>query len=402
MTLNVVSELISGRKAEFPALPDAEDVAGMSRAIGHADSHRVNIGEGGAPFRFFTALAASIPGLDLTLTTRRPLIRRPHAILFNTLREAGADIRSIRRPDRPPLHIIGRLLDPPPLRIDPGVSSQFISALMMAAPLWKSGLDLTFEGANPVSLPYLRMTGEVMKRFGCEVMMDDDRIRVAPGKCIAPAEYKIPTDWSAASYFYELALLLPGKRIPLQHLTPPAESLQGDAECAGIFRHLGVMTLYDSIDDHYYLYLPTSASESLKNREATYVIDLNGTPDLAPALAVGFCLAGIRFRFENVAHLRHKETDRMAALETELRKLGYVIRTGTDSMDWDGATCRPEEHPVISTYSDHRMAMAFAPAAVRYPGLTIEHPEVTVKSFPCYWEMLERIGFQLSEVKITE
>ncbi len=449
MTLNEVSAILSDRRAEFPALPDAEDVAGMHRAIKTLTSCtevasraalrvasrvasrtnaisrcRVNIGEGGAPFRFFTALTASVPGVDLTLTTRRPLIQRPHAILLDTLREAGADIRSIRRPERPPLRIRGQHLDPGALSMNPGVSSQFVSALMLASPLWKRGLKLTFEGGQPVSLPYLEMTRRVMESFGCEVEMAAEEISVAPAKCTAPEVYEIPTDWSAASYFYELALLLPGREIPLLQLTPPEKSLQGDSACAEIFHRLGVRTDWNSADGSATLsYHPESHSQkdyasedfsregqdrkdfsqedyhpegfSRKYKTEPYVLDLNGTPDLAPALAVGFCLAGVRFRFENVAHLRHKETDRMASLATELRKLGFALRTGEDSMEWTGQTCEGQENPVISTYSDHRMAMAFAPAAIRFPGLTIENPDVIGKSFPCYWEMLRGLGFSI-------
>lgn len=410
MTLNAMAECLGKRPAAIPNLPDAEDVKGMLRAMralqkqGHESGIRVNIGEGGAPFRFFTALAASIPGVDITLLTKPALIRRPHAMLLDSLRNAGADIRSLRRPGRPPLRICGKRLGPDELTMNPGVSSQYISALMMASPLWKNGLQLHFEGETPVSLPYLRMTAAIMERFGCMLQMQPERIDVAPDVCTPPEEYEIPTDWSAASYFYEIALLLPATEIPVRRLTPPEDSLQGDSVCIDIFGRLGVETRFRSDGSAILCYSPEKNSLNKKIEDdsaftyenATCILDLNGTPDLAPALCVAFCLAGIRFRFENVAHLRHKETDRMSALATELKKLGYLLWTASDSMGWDGENCEPEAQPTISTYSDHRMAMAFAPAAVRFSGLRIEHPEVVGKSFPRYWDALRNLGFHIS------
>lgn len=416
MTLNAVAQTLTGRQAEIPVLPDSGDVKGLKDALktylellpdgarstsddaayktSVSSPHIINIGEGGAPFRFFTALAASTPGLDITLTTRRPLMKRPHAMLLKALREAGAEIKSIRRPDMPPLRICGRQLSANTLIMNAGVSSQYLSALMMAAPLWNSGVTLRFDEGRIVSFPYLRVTQRVMERFGCRIelrMNPDERlIRVAPQECLAPSEFEIPTDWSAASYFYELALLLPQVGIRLKRLSELEESLQGDAFCEAIFARLGVSTIR----------LPDGGAV-IRNAgrepdEATLFIDLNGTPDLAPALAVGFCLSGRRFRFESVSHLRHKETDRIAALTCELRKLGFIVRSSADSMGWDGERCEALSAPLISTYSDHRIAMAFAMAAVKFPGLTIENPGVVEKSFPHFWENLACLGFEIN------
>ncbi len=400
LTLNEVSARLGNGRASIPQLPDAEDVEGMMRAITHyaqADSesaarNTVNIGEGGAPFRFFTALAASTPGLDMTVATSRSLMRRPLAILLDALRLAGADIRCERREGYPPLRIVGRRLNPGVLGLNPSVSSQFISALMMASPLWESGLALDFDTSKAVSLPYLAMTRKIMERFGCEVTITADQIRVAAGRCVAPDEFEIETDWSAASYFYELALLTPGTPIPLQRLTPADESLQGDAMCASIFSLLGVATKRDA-DGRVWLECDPECLRVFRESDQPLELDLNGQPDLVPALAVGCVLAGVRFIFRGVGHLRHKETNRMLALCTELEKLGYSLTPGEDTLAWEGRRCPAADNESISTYSDHRMAMAFAPAAARLPWITIEHPEVVGKSFPRYWENLERLGF---------
>lgn len=401
LTLNAVSKRLGHGKADIRRLPDAGDVAGMLRALrlydeaGLTSRHIVNIGEGGAPFRFFTALAASTPGLDMTVAAGRPLMRRPHAILLEALRAAGADVRGLRSPDRPPLHIRGRRLSPAVVEMDPGVSSQYVSALMMAAPLWEYGLTMPFHSEGAVSLPYLEMTARIMERFGAGCRIAGGTIRVEPGKCAAPERYDIETDWSAASYFYELALLTPGAEVPLASLTPPGESLQGDAACAGIFARLGVATNM-APDGSAILRCDPERLNAVTASGETYGLDLGGTPDLAPALAVAFCLAGVRFRFSGVAHLRHKETDRMAALCAELAKLGYVLEPGAETLEWSGCRTAPQRDLTIATYSDHRMAMAFAPAAVRFPdGISIESPEVVGKSYPRYWENLEGLGFEL-------
>ncbi len=155
-------------------------------------------------------------------------------------------------------------------------------------------------------------------------------------------------------------------------LKSPAESLQGDSRVAPIF---------------------ADASASLHApRDKRYVnLNLNDAPDLVPAVAVGLCVAGIPFEIEGVAHLRHKETDRMAAIATELRRLGFVLTTGDDTMAWDGTRCDAEDQPLIRTYLDHRMAMAFAPARLAFPNLKIEDPTVVVKSFPNYWNELSKL-----------
>ena len=402
LTLNALSRRLTGREAEIPALPDAEDVAGMLRAMRLYGSHgvasgryTVHIGEGGAPLRFFLPLAASTPGIDMTVSAGLALSRRPLAPLLAALRDAGADLRPLRRPGRPPLRILGRSLSPGEIVMDPGVSSQFVSALMMASPLWQHGLSLDFGGRTPVSAPYIGMTASLMEQYGARIERTDSHIRVAAGNITPPDRIEIETDWSAASYFYQLALLLPDTPIPIGRLTPPGESLQGDARCAEIFRSVGVATVIHP-DGSATLLCDGAHLRRVIESGTPLQFDMNATPDLVPALAVGFCLAGIPFRFTGVAHLRHKETDRMSAPATELARLGYRLRLEADAMSWEGERCAAEERPLIRTWSDHRMAMAFAPAAVRYPGLRIEHPKVTGKSFPRYWEMLSRLGFTIT------
>ena len=402
LILNEVSRLLGNGCACIPELPDAEDIEGLQRGLeafrrmteGASGSHCVHIGEGGAPLRFFTALAASTPGVDITVSAGKSLRRRPLALLLDALRGAGADIRCLRREGYPPLHIIGTTPDPGPISINPGVSSQFVSALMMVAPLWADGLRLGFEGSPAVSAPYLHMTGEVMRAFGGTMRMANDGITVEGGKCHAPARFEIESDWSAASYLYEIALLLPGRAIYIDRLTPPQDSLQGDARCAGIFHIAGVDTEWHP-DGSATLRCDASVRDRAASSQAPLELDMGGTPDLVPALAVGFCLAGIRFRLTGVSHLRYKESDRLQSLACELEKIGFMADAGTDTLSWTGRRCPTGENETIDTWRDHRIAMAFAPAAIRLPYVAVDDTRVTAKSWPAYWETLEGLGFRL-------
>lgn len=405
LTLNAVSRATGGCTARVPELPDADDVKGMLRALGLYDEQlgvrgadvtgrMVNIGEGGAPLRFFTALAASTPGTDISLSTSRGLMRRPLKPLLDALASAGADIRSLRRRGYPPLRICGRKLDSDPLKLDPSMSSQFVSALMMVAPLWQSGLCLSFGGHTPVSAPYIAMTAEIMRRFGAEVSVTGNGVEVGSAPLSAPAEFPVEADWSAASYFYELSLLLPGTDIPVKRLTPAEGSLQGDARCAAIFGLLGTETIYNT-DGSATLRCDTEKLNVFRSLGQPLELDLNDAPDLVPALAVGFCLAGVRFRFTGIGHLRHKESNRMTALANELSRIGYALDLSDDTMSWTGRRTPGGENETIETYADHRMAMAFAPAAAVLPYVAIDSPGVVGKSFPGYWEALEGLGFEL-------
>lgn len=407
MALNAVSSYLGNGKIKHLTLPVSDDIEGMSRAVALYERQlvqmarsgdltgtgTVHIGAGGAPFRFFTALAASTPGIDIAITADEALMRRPNGILIEALRDAGADIECLGKEGAPPIRIRGRRLTPRSINIDAATSSQFISALMMASPLWGDGMDIPFRREDCVSLPYLDMTAGVMRRFGCDVAINDNRITVAAGRCFSPEHYEVESDWSAASYFYESALLLPGKPIKISRLTPASRSIQGDSSCENIFQRLGVVTKYNS-DGGAELYCSPDKLKAFVAENGCYVLNLNGTPDLVPALTVAFCLSGVKFRFEGIAHLRHKETDRMGALIAEMEKLGYVLHGDADTLSWEGEKCNPQDKLIkIATYSDHRMAMCMAPAAMLNPDIEICNPEVVNKSYPDFWENIKKISF---------
>lgn len=380
----LVCRLLGGHDTVLANLPDCGDTRGMlrlteavRRATLSSGSHTVDIGEGGTTLRFGIAACASIPGLDITISGSHRLMQRPHKTLVDALLNLGADITIL--PDNDAIKIKGKILSGGLIDLDGSVSSQYLSALMLAAPVWKE--DTLFRISAPVvSRPYIEMTAAVMRDFGAKVEIADVAgalaVKVSATGYAQCARYEIEGDWSGASYFFETKLIMQslGLAVPdisMPTLKSPAESLQGDSRVTGIF---------------------AEASRRLSDKDTTpIVINLNDAPDLVPAVAVGFCVAGIRFRIEGVAHLRHKETDRMLAIATELGRLGYAIHTGDDFMVWEGERCDHETNPMIHTYLDHRMAMAFAPARLAFPSLEIENPGVVEKSFPSFWSEISKI-----------
>lgn len=379
----LVCRLLGCHDTVLTNLPDCGDTRGMLRlteavrnGLSTGSPVKVDIGEGGTTLRFGMAACASIPNLDITLTGSQRLMARPHATLTDALARMGADLEAI--PEKNSIHIKGKTLAGGVVELDGSVSSQYLSALMLAAPTWKEDTIFRLSG-HVVSTPYVTMTAGVMLSFGANVKIsrseDGMEVRVKATGYPQCACYDIEGDWSGASYFFETRLIMEalGMDVPktsMPTLKAPAESLQGDSRVAGIF---------------------ADATRKLREEDETPLfLNLGDAPDLVPAVAVGLCIAGIPFKISGVAHLRHKESDRMAAIACELQRIGYIIATGEDTMEWNGSLCKPEETPMIRTYLDHRMAMAFAPAKLVCPALSIEDPSVVEKSFPSYWTEISK------------
>ena len=395
----LVCRLLGGHDTVLTNLPDCGDTRGMLRltdavrnALTTGSPVTVDIGEGGTTLRFGMAACASIPGLDITLKGSRRLMERPHATLEQALREIGADLTAI--PEEDSIRIRGSELRGGVIELDGSVSSQYLSALMLAAPTWKTDTRIILHG-QVVSRPYIEMTAGVMRAFGADVSLKSQlqlEVHVRATGYAQCARYDIEGDWSGASYFFELRLIADalGLNLPpfeLPTLKSPAESLQGDSRVAAIFADASRLLNNDQRSTINNQTIPHNAQRTTHNIQ----LDLNDAPDLVPAVAVGLCVSALPFRIEGVAHLRHKESDRMAAIACELRRLGFVLTTGNDTMAWDGQRCEPEPDPVIRTYQDHRMAMAFAPARLAFPDLRIEDPPVVEKSFPDFWNQLSKV-----------
>ena len=408
---------------------------------------RVDIGAAGTAMRFLTALFAATPQLDVVITGSQRMKERPIGALVTALQAAGADISYVEKEGYPPLRIRGKQLEGGTLSLPSNISSQYVSALLMIAPTMRHGLQLELVG-KVASAPYIRMTMQVMKAFGVESKWENNLISIESGqryartlsshcggteKMAQTASYTIECDWTAASYWYEIVALHPDKaaRVLLRGLREASE--QGDAVCARWFEALGVTTTFTAegailekstkspqvtlecnnctsednelssqTDDNFSESnedLPQTTSHSSQAdyfycKDATPLwLDFAAAPDLAQTFVLTCALLSRPFHFKGLESLRIKETDRIAALIAELQKLGkHIEAIGEGELRYTAQNDSSPAHPItIATYDDHRMALAFAPAALQFPRLSIEHPEVVAKSYPDYWEHLSEI-----------
>lgn len=354
----------------------------------------IDIKAAGTAMRFLTAYLAVTPGEHIITGTDR-MKQRPIGILVDALRFLGADIEYVENEGFPPLRIKGKPLEGGHLDISGNVSSQYISALLMIGPALKKGLELHMTGGI-VSRPYIDLTLWMMREFGADADWSDmDTVMVNP-KPYHEHSYMIESDWSASSYWYEMMALQDDTESSVRFEGLMDASKQGDSVVKYIFSLLGVKTKFSSTTPG------TMPLVTLKKQRCMLPrldYDFVSSPDLAQTVVVCCALMDIPFRFTGLASLKIKETDRIEALKRELRKLGYVLRDENgDTLIWDGTRCESTMEP-IDTYEDHRMAMAFAPAAIKFPGLRINNPQVVTKSYPQFWDDLEHAGFTIGKNK---
>ena len=384
-------------------LSDCDDTVVMQQAFAQlADSSissplTIDIGAAGTSMRFLTAFFAAREGAEVIMTGTARMKQRPIQILVDALRTLGADIEYLETEGCPPLRIHGRKLAGGTLSIDGSTSSQYISALLRIAPTLERGMQLTLTG-DVTSRPYILMTLGMMREFGVESSWQDNVITVSPQTYRAQC-YEVESDWSASSYWYEILALAHDTRLKTIRLKGLHEvSFQGDSHIADYFAPLGIVTTFtpEGVTLNY--------DERGFQRPERLTWDMTEQPDLAQTVISTYANLGIGFDICGLHTLRIKETDRIAALENELCKLGYLVTDrDNDRMLFDNAV--PEGYeakaiPVIATYKDHRMAMAFAPAALcvmSEPTLLIDDPGVVSKSYPQYWEHIKQIGFEIAE-----
>ncbi len=395
-------------------LSDSDDTRVLLSAL-RSDLAHVDIGAAGTAMRFLTAYLATRPGVHV-LTGSERMKKRPIGLLVDALRRLGASIEYLGEEGFPPLRIAGGGLSGGEISLPGNVSSQYVSALMMIGPTLRGGLRLTLEG-DVVSVPYIEMTLSLMRRFGADVCWDGRAVAVAEGAYDYRQE-TVEADWSAASYWYAMAALRPGARVCLPGLLPPAgegtpSSVQGDACGTYVARHLGVFSSWEdwgAIALSFRPVLPnlkitTVTGEGAEDAprlpddlpDGALFYDFVNQPDLAQTYVVLCCLMGRMFHFTGLRSLRIKETDRIAALVAEARKLGFCLEAvGDDCIRWVGATCQPSDEP-IETYKDHRMAMSFAVASLARESVRIADPGVVSKSYPRFWDDLRSMGFTVEE-----
>ncbi len=360
-------------------LSDCEDTQVLIDVF-NSDSNVFDVKGAGTAMRFLTAFLSGMEG-EWILKGSKRMHERPIYPLVDTLQALGADIEYMKERGYPPLKIKGRKLDGGEVYVSGSISSQFISALMMVAPTMKNGLKIHIQN-EIISKPYINLTAKMMQEYGVNVKWDENIIHIKPQR-YKPVSFTVEPDWSAASYWYEIVVLMPNSEVLLKGLSD--KSYQGDAYLVNLFKDLGVSTTFT----------PEGAViKSEKKRSKKFFHNFIQEPDLAQTFAATCCFLKVPFVFSGIQSLRIKETNRVEALMIELKKLGYVLTDNSNDMfEWDGELCFAEENPSIDTYEDHRMAMSLAPAAIPFKSIVINDPGVVSKSYPYFWDDLKKAGF---------
>ncbi len=369
-----------------------------SRSVPFLGVRRLDIHHAGTAMRFLTAFFAIQEGNEIILTGSSRMKERPIEVLVTALNSLGADITYLETHGCPPLKIIGKELTKNKVTLNANVSSQYISALLLIAPKLENGLELTLEG-QITSIPYINMTLALLNDIGVKTSFIENKINVSPLLEIFPLGVRglIESDWSSASYFYSIvALSKIGTKITLSSYKQ--NSLQGDSVLVDIYKDFGVETVFNDNNSITISKLTTHNSQLITH-------NLNNCPDIAQTIAVTCFGLGLECKLTGLHTLKIKETDRLLALKTELEKLGGNVKVTNDSLELkphnlfvDGVNSLPLEglRKAVATYNDHRMAMAFAPLALKVP-IIIEDAEVVSKSYPTFWEDLKSLGFKISE-----
>lgn len=384
---------LSGGKNMPSNLSDCDDTEVIINALRNMPEE-IDIKAAGTAMRFMTAYLSVMEGTHILTGTER-MKHRPISILVDALRKLGANIEYVGTEGYPPLRITGQSLNGGLLEIPGNVSSQYISALLMIAPMLKEGMTLHLLG-DIISRPYIDLTLWMMGEFGADAeWFSNDTIVVKP-QPYKSRDYFIESDWSGASYWYEMMALCADKRSEVKLTGLMDGSKQGDSTTRYIFSLLGVKTQFESKQ------AGIAQTVTLKQNGRCVPkleYDFINSPDLAQTFVVTCAAKGIPFHFKGLSTLKIKETDRIKALKTEMRKLGYVLQDHNNSeLIWDGEHCDPSFEQGIDTYEDHRMALAFAPYALLHDKLIINNPQVVTKSYPHYWEDLRLAGFTIEEL----
>lgn len=372
-------------------LSDAADTVTLNEILERlvtdpTSSTTVDVGHAGTAMRFLTAYLSTING-SFELTGSKRMKERPVKLLVEALWTLGASISYLEENGYPPLQIKGGFKQlTNAVQIKGDVSSQYLSALLIIASSLEKGLSLQITG-ELTSEPYVRMTLKMLEEAGITHSWTQQVIKIEH-QAFKPATLIVEPDWSAASYWYSIAALVPEASITLPNLRE--KSLQGDSRIQQLMASLGVTTSRTENG----VQLKSSASSLEDSFE---LIDLKDCPDLAQTIIVCAAAKGLNLRFTGLETLKIKETNRVKALQNELAKIGVALDEDNLIYTLNTANLHFPDQVVIRTYDDHRMAMAFAPLSIRIKELEIEDMDVVEKSYPDFWKDLERAGFNIKE-----
>ena len=376
-------------KALYPELSlenvsNSDDSELMTKAL-ESSSDVIDIHHAGTAMRFLTTYFSIQEGRETILTGSKRMKERPIKILVEALQDLGADISYAENEGYPPIKIKGKKLTQHKVTLKANVSSQYISALLLIASKLENGLELTLEG-EITSVPYIKMTLSLLDEIGVESSFVNNTITVKPKtRQISPKTLTVESDWSSASYYFSIAAISEvGIEIILTSYKE--NSLQGDSALVDIYKEFGVQATF--INNSIVL---KKVSENI----GPLMLDLRNAPDIAQTIAVTCFALGVSCYLTGLHTLKIKETDRLVALKTEIEKLGGEVRITDESLHLKVSNGF-NENVFIATYNDHRMAMAFAPLALKVP-IHIEDANVVSKSYPTFWEDLKNLGFIISE-----
>ncbi|GAA6766771.1 3-phosphoshikimate 1-carboxyvinyltransferase [Flavobacterium sp. CGRL1] len=376
-------------KALFPNITlantsNSDDSEVMQKALIGNDKI-VDIHHAGTAMRFLTAYFAVNEGREVVMTGSSRMQERPIKILVDTLRQLGVEISYEKEEGYPPIRIKGKKVTASKVTLAANVSSQYISALLLVASKLENGLELTLEG-EITSIPYIKMTLALLKDLDIKTSFEGNVIKVFPKESVESKEMVVESDWSSASYFFSLTALADAAKITLSSYKE--NSLQGDSELISLYEKMGVKTTFQGNK------MTLEKVAGFNYQDVNF--ELNNTPDIAQTIVVTCLGLGIGCHLTGLHTLKIKETDRLEALKTELTKLGANISVTNDSLTL--VKSDTINHDVkIGTYNDHRMAMAFAPLAIKVP-IIIEDAGVVSKSYPDFWNDLKALNFQISEL----
>lgn len=376
----LIIRTLSGNDFEIENLSEAEDTKILLNALS-SNEKTIDVGAAGTSMRFLTAYFA-VSEEEKILTGTERMKQRPIAPLVDALKIVGADIQYLENTGFPPIKINGKKLTRNEVEVDGTISSQFLSALLMIAPVLENGLKINIK-ENLVSKPYAKMTIALMKHFGVSVSWKKNTIEIQHQKYI-PLPYKVEPDWSAAAFWYSVVALSKNVEITLNGLQK--NSLQGDSVLPKIMKIFGVETEF--LNDGVLL-----KKSHISHLTSHISIDFTNFPDLAQSLTVVAAALNLQIQFSGIENLKLKETDRIAALQTELKKFGKEFIKEYDYYTLKGQFKKSEQ--TIETYDDHRMVMAFAPLALACGNINIQNPETVKKSYPNFLSDLANCYFSL-------
>ena len=377
--LLLLQAFISGFKIKNKS--NSEDSNLMSAALRSKDEI-INVNHAGTAMRFLTAYFSQIDGREVLITGSKRMQERPIKILVDALNSIGADIRYDKKNGYPPLRIRGKKLEGGLVTLPANISSQFISALIMLGPFVEKGIELKLTG-EITSKSYIKMTLSLLERFGIQAKFEGQTIKVEFNNSPKKIDQIVESDWSSASYIFSIVALSKESEILLK--TFKSKSLQGDSVILKIYKKLGVSSFFNGNE------LLLKKENSKLPKKIYY--DLSNSPDIAQTIAVTCFGLGIECELVGLHTLKLKETDRLFALYTELKKLGANI-TVTDKSLYLSSSRSFINNCSIATYDDHRMAMAFAPLSLKVP-LSIQDPSVVSKSYPDFWNDLIQLNFDV-------